>query len=854
MVAQEAAPAMPRLSLTANPQIHPAAIVHEFSLLRGHVQLGAGAMVAPGAALTAEPGATVAIGENVSLLPGVAVDGVSGAQVMGAEGPCSVWVGDRTTLAHKALIHGPAYIGKDCFIGFRSTIFNARIGDGCVIMMHALVQDVELLPGKCVPSGSLITTQHQADQLPSVRPDDLEFAKEIMGAAAGSSSGSSFGSSSRARLVPIDHRSGSPHQSAQNLAAQAGAESRSHGTSYISPTPPEQSSYSHRQSPPSHSSPSPNHPSYATGAAMQTQRLAPEIVQQVRQYLSSGYRIGMEHADARRYRSGVWETCTPIKDTHEQAVFSALERCLSEHAGEYVRMFGIDPQRKQRVGMVTVQRPDGRPVTLDAKSMPASNGHSNGYSNGHSSASSYGASSNGSGGLSPSVVQEIRNLLRGGYVIGTEHADARRYRSNVWKVCSPIKSDREQEVFARLEHCLDEHSGEYVRMFGIDPRANRRTANITIQRADGKPVQASSSRIVSSAQPSSGGSESYSTSSGIMGGDTLQAVSQILRQGNQVGIEYADARRYRSGIWQTAPTLQSRNDSGAMSQLQGFLNENTDKYVRIFGINQALKTRTAATTIQKPGQKLDPQNSQSSSGSSRDPINSNSPHYDDSASRRGGAADASVMNQVTQLINQGCQIALEFADKRRFRSGIWQTGPAINARRPAEAIDALNQQLAQNPDSYVRLVGIDPKAKRRVLEFTIQKPGQAPSPQASGSSHDPINANPPHYDDPSYLRSGAGQRSAPPSRGNNGALDSSVMDQVTQLVNQGCQIAVEFADKRRFRSGIWQTGAAIDARRPAEAISALGKQLAQHSGDYVRLVGIDPKAKRRVLETTIQRP
>ena len=80
------------------------------------------------------------------------------------------------------------------------------------------------------------------------------------------------------------------------------------------------------------------------------------------------------------------------------------------------------------------------------------------------------------------------------------------------------------------------------------------------------------------------------------------------------------------------------------------------------------------------------------------------------------------------------------------------------------------------------------------------------------------------------------------------------MNQVTQLVNQGCRIAVEFADKRRFRSGIWQTGPAIEARRPAEAISALGQQLAQHPGDYVRLVGVDPVAKRRVLETTIQRP
>ena len=95
---------------------------------------------------------------------------------------------------------------------------------------------------------------------------------------------------------------------------------------------------------------------------MQAQRLSPDVVQQVRQYLAQGYRIGMEHADKRRYRSGVWETCTPIKDTREQAVFEGLERCLSEHQGEYVRIFGIDPKAKQRIGMVTVQRPGDTPI------------------------------------------------------------------------------------------------------------------------------------------------------------------------------------------------------------------------------------------------------------------------------------------------------------------------------------------------------------------------------------------------------------------------------------------------------------------------------------------------------------
>ena len=441
-------------------------------------------------------------------------------------------------------------------------------------------------------------------------------------------------------------------------------------------------------------------------------------------------------------------------------------------------------------------------------------------------------------------------------------------------------------MFAKLEHCLDEHSGEYVRMFGIDKSSNSRTATTTIQRGDGKAVKVATSapqRSSGSSSSSSGYSQSSSGGGNSSGNDeAAQVVSQIIRSGNKVGIEYADKRRYRSGIWQTAPSLKSGSESGAIAQLQQFLSQHADKYVRVFGVNSQMKTRGSSTTIQKPGQKSS-QNSSSQSrqrqggydSSGKDPINANPPHYDDPAFRGQPAGlDAEMENKVSQLVSQGHKISIEYADKRRYRSGIWKTGPSISARRPAEALSALNQQLSQHQGEYVRLIGTDANAKRRVAEITIQRPGQKSSSNngAAGSRgrKDPINANPPHYDDPSFRgqpssystneysakRAGGGGGYGNQSNGNNNGsgLESKVLDQVTQLVNQGHKISLEYADKRRYRSGIWKTGQAIDARRPAEAISALGKQLARHEGEYVRLIGTDPNAKRRVLEATIQRP
>ena len=68
------------------------------------------------------------------------------------------------------------------------------------------------------------------------------------------------------------------------------------------------------------------------------------------------------------------------------------------------------------------------------------------------------------------------------------------------------------------------------------------------------------------------------------------------------------------------------------------------------------------------------------------------------------------------------------------------------------------------------------------------------------------------------------------------------------------RLSLEHADQRRYHSGAWQTGSALSGSRVSEVLAALESQLQTHRGEYVRLIGIDPKVKRRVLEATIQRP
>jgi carbon dioxide concentrating mechanism protein CcmM len=73
--------------------------------------------------------------------------------------------------------------------------------------------------------------------------------------------------------------------------------------------------------------------------------------------LNQGHKIGSEHADKRRFKTGSWQSCTPIDSSRESDVVAALETCLRDHQGEYVRLIGIDSQAKRRVLESIIQRP-----------------------------------------------------------------------------------------------------------------------------------------------------------------------------------------------------------------------------------------------------------------------------------------------------------------------------------------------------------------------------------------------------------------------------------------------------------------------------------------------------------------
>ncbi len=88
----------------------------------------------------------------------------------------------------------------------------------------------------------------------------------------------------------------------------------------------------------------------------------------------------------------------------------------------------------------------------------------------------------------------------------------------------------------------------------------------------------------------------------------------------------------------------------------------------------------------------------------------------------------------------------------------------------------------------------------------------------------------------------------------NGSLDLETQEQIRELLAQGYRLSIEHGNERRVKNNAWQTGATFQGNEASQVISDLAERLAEHNGEYVRLIGIDPKAKRRVLEKIVQRP
>jgi carbon dioxide concentrating mechanism protein CcmM len=683
----KAAPPTPWSNDLAAPRVDESAYVHPFSRLIGDVRVGANVFIAPGSSIRADEGTPFFIGESSNIQDGVVIHGLEQGRVIGDDNQeYSVWIGKNTCITHMALIHGPAYIGDECFIGFRSTVFNAKVGKGCIVMMHALIQDVEIPPGKYVPSGSVIVNQQQAERLPNVIDSDRSFANHV---------------------VEINEALLAGYRCADDEACvnpQVSRVSKNQGTdTALSSDINDQSEYTN---------------------SVSNMSLSSDIKTQVRSLLAQGCIISTEHANQRRFRTKSWLTIGQIDGRNENQVVARLESVLHEYQGEYVRLIGIDPRAKRRVAEVVIQRPEDTPGEGTVRSVAT---HATNKSRSGRNRNSVQASGN----LGNGAAQEINSLIAQGCSIGIEHANKRRFKTKSWLTIGQVSGN---QVFNAIEQAAAEYPGEYIRVIGVDAEAKKRVAEIIVQRPDDNPVQSNGS----SSSYSNGNSHSYSSnqdhshsygsSNGIgrLGAKIIQEIRSLLAAGFKIGTEHADKRRFKAQSWKSCSPIESSRESEIIAALEDCLVEHSGEYVRLLGIDPQAKRRVAEMIIQRPGENSAAQSTPSYSSSSYSNGSSNGSLGSGVNSRNGSYGgnrlDSAALQELRSLLSAGFKIGTEHADKRRFRAQSWNSCSPIESRHESDVVAALEACLAEHSGEYVRMIGIDPQAKRRVAETIIQRP------------------------------------------------------------------------------------------------------------------------------------
>jgi carbonic anhydrase/acetyltransferase-like protein (isoleucine patch superfamily) len=158
------------------PLIHESAYVDQTAIICGKVIIHENVFVGPYAVIRAdeidasggmEP---IVIGANSNIQDGVVIHSKSGA---------AVTIGENTSIAHRSIVHGPAKVGNNVFIGFNSVLFNCEVGARCVVRHNSVVDGCNLPEGFYVPSTSYLNATTDLTTIPKVSASAAEFSEDV---------------------------------------------------------------------------------------------------------------------------------------------------------------------------------------------------------------------------------------------------------------------------------------------------------------------------------------------------------------------------------------------------------------------------------------------------------------------------------------------------------------------------------------------------------------------------------------------------------------------------------------------------------------------------------------------------
>lgn len=166
--------------VSAYPEVSPRAFVHPSAALIGRIVISDRVHIAADTSIRADEGTPFFIGCDTNVQDGVVFHALKSRWVDINGKRWAIFLGERCSVAHQALVHGPCYVGDDCFIGFKAVVHDAIVNNGCYIGIGAVVVGVEVPERRFVPHGMVVDSQQKADELPSVSEQHSHFNEDVV--------------------------------------------------------------------------------------------------------------------------------------------------------------------------------------------------------------------------------------------------------------------------------------------------------------------------------------------------------------------------------------------------------------------------------------------------------------------------------------------------------------------------------------------------------------------------------------------------------------------------------------------------------------------------------------------------
>lgn len=161
------------------PTVSAEAYIDNTAIVCGHVVIEANVFVGPYAVIRADEVndagemLPIIIKRDSNIQDGVVIHSKAGAAVI---------IGERSSIAHRSIIHGPCEIGDDVFIGFNTVVFRSHIGSGCVVRHNCVIDGLDIPDKFHVPPMTAIGPGFDLATIPKVDPQYSSFSESVVSA------------------------------------------------------------------------------------------------------------------------------------------------------------------------------------------------------------------------------------------------------------------------------------------------------------------------------------------------------------------------------------------------------------------------------------------------------------------------------------------------------------------------------------------------------------------------------------------------------------------------------------------------------------------------------------------------